>query len=157
MIINLKIAVIRIGISITIFRKEEKEKAKDQEKEREKEKEQYQTFHFPSHVNVVVVQITAKRIAFPLGQQLEIKPIKGNPPAQNPFYQKGGQQQQQYNQGGRSETNKLLKTVNTLVNEIKNQQSINAAIAQPAPAADAAPQGNSQGIAQVPLLGAPRG
>ncbi|KAK3287856.1 hypothetical protein CYMTET_4652 [Cymbomonas tetramitiformis] len=42
------------------------------------------------------------------------------------------QQQQQQNQGGKGESNKLIKTVNTLVKkEIKNQQNINAAIAPP--------------------------
>ncbi|KAK3235779.1 hypothetical protein CYMTET_54043 [Cymbomonas tetramitiformis] len=85
----------------------------------------------------------------------EGKPIKGNPPAQNPY--KG--QQQQNNQGGKSESNKLLKTVNTLVKELQNQQSINAAVAAPAPAPASAPapQGNSPGTGQVPVMRAARG
>jgi len=92
--------------------------------------------------------------------------IRGNPPAQNPLYPRGGQQQQQQQRnnqggkgGGKGESDKLLKTVNTLVKEIQKQQSINAAVVQPAPAPAAlpAPQGNSQGTAQVPNVRAPRG
>ncbi|KAK3242831.1 hypothetical protein CYMTET_47502 [Cymbomonas tetramitiformis] len=73
------------------------------------------------------------------------KEIKGKPPAQSPFQNR---RQQQQNQGAKDGSGKLINTINTLVKELKNQHSINAAVATPVPASAPAPQGNSQGTAQ---------
>ncbi|KAK3284527.1 hypothetical protein CYMTET_7823 [Cymbomonas tetramitiformis] len=72
------------------------------------------------------------------------KAIQGKPPAQNPF-----RRQQQQNQGAKNESGKLINTINTPVKELKSQHNINAAVATPAPASAPAPQGNSQGTAQI--------
>ncbi|KAK3242802.1 hypothetical protein CYMTET_47524 [Cymbomonas tetramitiformis] len=73
------------------------------------------------------------------------KEIKGKPPAKSPFQNR---RQQQQNQGAKDGSGKLINTINTLVKELKNQHSINAAVATPVPASAPAPQGNSQGTAQ---------